>query len=166
MTEISELERRITAALDRISTGVEGLGGGDAVASEALQSALDDEKMANAQLEERVRSLKDQHDAQLREAKALTEDRMVALESEVAALRAAEQETKSQNRALRQSNQRLQASLQQLRETGAATVEPHLLNQAMMSELEGLRAARASDRAEIDEILGALKPLVTENADA
>lgn len=91
---------------------------------------------------------------------------MVALESEVAALRAAEQETKSQNRALRQSNQRLQASLQQLRETGAATVEPHLLNQAMMSELEGLRAARASDRAEIDEILGALKPLVTENADA
>ena len=166
MTEISELERRITAALDRIGSGLDGLGGGDSSAAEALQSALEDEKMANAQLEERVRSLKDQHDAQLREAQAATADRMEALEAEVARLREEAQDAKSQNRNLRQSNQRLQASLQQLREAGANGVEPQMLNQAMMSELESLRTSRAADRAELDDILGSLKPLLTESENA
>ena len=166
MTEIAELERRLNAALDRIGTGLDGLGGTDTGALDALQSALDDEKMASAQLEERVRSLKDQHDAQLREANQSTADRIEALEAEVAALREESQEAKTQSRNLRQSNQRLQASLQQLREAGLSQVEPQMLNQAMMSELEGLRATRAADRMEVEDILGALKPLLTEGSDA
>ncbi len=42
--------------------------------------------------------------------------------------------------------------------------EPHLLNRAMMTELEALRAARAADVAEMDEILSELKPLIGEVA--
>lgn len=161
MSDITELERRITAALDRIGTGIDGLGSGD---SSALQTALDEEKMANAQLEERVRSLKDQHEAKVAEIETGLADRLAKLTADLEAARNEAGEAKSQNRALRQSNQRLQASLHSLREASANAVEPHMINQAMMSELEGLRAARSADRAEVEEILGALEPLLKEDA--
>ena len=48
----------------------------------------------------------------------------------------------------------------------AGVSEPHLVNQAMMSELEGLRVAREGDRAEMDAILGELKPLLEEPSNA
>ena len=38
--------------------------------------------------------------------------------------------------------------------------EPHLINRAMLAELEGLRAARATDVAESSAILAALVPLI------
>lgn len=165
VAEIAELEQRIKDAMDRIGAGLDGLnaaGGG----SEALQEALETEKMANAQLEERIRSLRDTHDAQLQEVKAGMADRMASLEAQVEQMTTDLNDAKSQTRALRQSNQRLQASLQSLREAGSGEVEPHLINHAMMSELEALRASRQSDQAELDEILGALKPMLGEQNNA
>lgn len=64
MSQIEELQRRIVAAMERIGTGVEVLrnvappsGGQD----DAIRAALDDERVANAQLEERLTTLKDRH---------------------------------------------------------------------------------------------------------
>lgn len=193
MADISELDQRIQAALERISNGLEGLG--QAAADAALAEEIEAERMANAQLEERIRALREQHEAQLRETEASASERVAAIESEMGQLRAthenqlqevqtqanerlaaleedlgqsraAAEEAKSQNRALRQSNQRLNASLASLREAGVAGVEPHLLNHAMMSELEALRTLRTSDKAEMEEILGALRPLLKEGAHA
>ena len=48
-----------------------------------------------------------------------------------------------------------------LREANEAGVgEPHLINKAMLAELEGLRATRAADAAEAAAILDRLDPLV------
>ena len=44
--------------------------------------------------------------------------------------------------------------------------EPHLLNKAMLAELEALRATRLSEMAEMDEILAELKPLIGDMQDA
>jgi len=64
MTDISDLQARITAALDRIGTGLEALDKASATepadAGEVarLTEALEEERTANAQLEERVRSIR------------------------------------------------------------------------------------------------------------
>ncbi|WP_133169927.1 hypothetical protein [Shimia abyssi] len=77
MSDISDLENRISAAMDRIGRGVEALssapsgdGGGDA---ERLERALEDEKMAGAQLEERVKALVQNQDALEKELAATNE---------------------------------------------------------------------------------------------
>ncbi|MCP3969057.1 MAG: hypothetical protein GY717_01790 [Rhodobacteraceae bacterium] len=160
MTEIADLERRIYAALDRIGAGLDGLGAaaqapGDDAELQSLREALEAEKTANAQLEERVRSLHQQQGTQVAE-----------LEEQTTALKASAQEAKTQTQQLRLTNQHLQASLEQLRDAAAAGVDPHMINQAMMSELDGLRSVRDADRAELDELLGALKPLLKETQDA
>ena len=40
--------------------------------------------------------------------------------------------------------------------------EPHLINKAMMAELEGLRAARGADRGEVEAVLVALGQVIAE----
>jgi len=153
MTEIADLERRITTALDRIGAGLDGLGGSgpDETALEELRDALETEKTANAQLEERLKTLHENHDARIRE-----------LEENLEGLKTSAYEAKNRVQKLRKANQHLQASLQSLREASATGVEPHLINQAVMSELEGLRTIRDGDRAELDDILGALSPMLKE----
>ena len=75
MSQIDELQSRMTRALDRISKGVETLSAMEPPAPEPLDdgsaeeiarlsAALEDEQMANAQLEARVKSLHDQIEAQ------------------------------------------------------------------------------------------------------
>ena len=158
MAEIADLERRITAALDRIGAGLGALQapapvpeGPSEAEFQAMQEAVEAERTANAQLEERVKTLHEQRDT---------------LQAQLDALTAAGNDAKSQVQQLRKTNQHLQASLQTLREASASGVEPHLINQAMMSELDGLRSVRDADRAELDEILGALQPLLKEAQDA
>ena len=164
MTDIAELEQRIAAALDRIGTGLEGIGAAppdvpvpaDADEVEALRDALEAEKTAGAQLEERIRALHQKQD----ERETAAEARLAAAEDQVRAAR-------EQVQKLKQANQKLRQSLQDLRETAAeGATEPDLINQAVLSELEGLRAARDGDRAEMDAILGELKPLLEERSDA
>jgi len=162
MTDIAELERRITSALDRIGTGLDGLSlpSTEPVADPAeltnLRELLEAEQIANAQLEERVKSLRKTLEAKLAE-----------VESELSAAKASANEAKNQLQQMRKTNQHLQASLSTLREAAAkGTIEPHLINQAMTSELDGLRAVRAADRAEMDEIMASLKPMLQEAQDA
>ena len=162
MTQVEELERRITAALDRIGRGLDTLA--PAVEAQAvepapdnsaeideLKQALEDEKLVSAQLEERIRALHEKNDARLDEmaqAGAAQAETMSRLDGELQRLRAANDQLREANAALRAANEK-------------GVGEPHLINKAMLAELEGLRAARAADRAETDAILGALAPLLT-----
>lgn len=271
MSQIEELQSRITAAMDRIGAGVETLVdqmGSNADADAALQTALEEEKLANAQLEERLKSIKAKHAAELEEAQAgasstvapNTEElqaeldglkaqladtsevdglkvelaeataKLVAAEAakaeanaavadagevetlraeidelrakadnteevdglniEIAALKAelanseqlddlkAELDMLRAERVsqaditvqldkdlqrLRKANDQLRAANTALREANEAGVgEPSLINQAMLAELEALRASRATDAAEAKAILSRLEPLLAQ----
>lgn len=152
MSDIPHLEHRITAALDRIRRGVEAASAAsrEGAQSEDLARQLDEEKTANAQLEERVRLLKERQDGKLAE-----------LESNVEAGRTRAARMDRELQRLRQVNAELRDNNAKLREALAAGVsEPHLVNKAMLAELEALRAVRAADAAEMDAILDELTPIV------
>ena len=74
MSQVEELESRITSALDRIAKGVETLGaesgGVDTEELEKVRSELEDEKLVSAQLEERIKALHEKQDARFAELKA------------------------------------------------------------------------------------------------
>ncbi len=68
MSQIEELQRRIMAAMERIGSGVEALGQPDQSGGGSdpeLRAALEEERLANAQLEERLKNLKDRHDQEV-----------------------------------------------------------------------------------------------------
>jgi chromosome segregation ATPase len=154
------LEARATAALDRLATGLDRLvmpapgPGADEVA--ALTEALEAERAANEQLEERVRAIKER------------QERVVArLEAEVAGLRAAVAERDAAFEGLRAANDRLRTNNMALREAILAGLpDADLVNRAMAHELDGLRAARAADRAEVDLLLAELRPHAEEPSHA
>lgn len=68
MSDIAELERRITAALDRIGAGVEAASDSGEITT--LNEALEAERVANAQLEERVSAIKEKQDNGIKELEA------------------------------------------------------------------------------------------------
>ncbi len=160
MTEIAALQRRLRDALDSIATGVDVLQAPvpqvDAEELSRLQDALAAEQEANAQLEERLRSQREKMERMEREQRTA----IGRLKQELA-------DGEIQTQRMRRTNTQLRQSIQSLREAAeTGVVEPHLINQAMMSELEGLRVVREGDRAEMDAILGELKPLLEEGQDA
>jgi DNA anti-recombination protein RmuC len=159
MQDIAELEQRITAALERIGKGLDRLAAAPprpapqaaaAPAAEALRAQLEEEKSLTAQLQERLRNLKDRESkadlqakidklTQQLDVQGLELQRMrrtaVSLREQLAALRAAQAE---------------------------GVVEAQLINKAMAAELDALRAIRLTETAEIDDILAALEPHLTE----
>lgn len=154
MSDIEELQRRITAAMDRVAVGLDGLRTDTGADTAELEQALEDEKTVNAQLSERIRALTHRQDADLAAAKAQADTvtgRLTEMDTELQRLRSA-------NNALRQSNE----DLRQANEAGVG--DAHLINKAMMAELEGLRATRAADVSEMNTIIDTLTPLIqTEN---
>lgn len=163
MSDISLLEGRITAALDRIRRGVEWMDELAAAAptlpldhskteADSLRARLDEERTVNAQLEERVRALKDRQDG-----------RVAQLEAEVAESRAQLVTVDKDLQSLRHTNAELRDIAARLREALAQGVtEPQLINRAMLAELEALRAARAVDLAEVNAVIAGLRPLLGE----
>lgn len=152
MSDIDELQSRITAAMDRIAKGVDAARDKPPAPDPETLRALEDERTANAQLRERVYALKTKADEELANLRTQVEDtggRIAALDLELQRLRKANQQLTEACSALREANQE-------------GVGEPHLINTAMQAELEALRAARASDVAEADAILAALEPLVKE----
>jgi chromosome segregation ATPase len=153
MSDIIELQRRIMAAMDRVASGLgelSGTGGGDA----ATQQALEDEKVVNAQLTERIRMLSQRHEsdlAKLRETTEGTQAQLAKLDADLQKLRKANTQLSQSNQALRDAN-------------AAGVAEPHLINKAMLAELEALRAARAADISEANTIIAAMTPLLEEGA--
>lgn len=157
MSQIDELQGRITAALDRIAAGLEARP--DPAAAEegvALRTALEEERLANAQLQERVKALHarlDAREAEIARLEGAQSESLGRLDRDLQSLRKANQQLRDNNRALREALQ-------------AGVAEPHLVNKAMLTELEGLRAARAADRAEVDAILGELGRVVAASGGA
>ena len=132
MQEIIDLERRITAALERIARSVAQSVApraapsdpAEIVAPENLQDALEEERMANAQLHERLRILRDRESV----------DRQ-NFEAEVAALKATH---------------------------AAEARDLVTLVETMTRELTALRAERRAEAEEITDIVAALNPLIVE----
>ncbi|MAU45350.1 MAG: hypothetical protein CMP09_11110 [Yangia sp.] len=199
MSQIEELQSRMSRALDRIAKGVEALSAAppsapapepqpeaapgpatavdtswaeaaEEAAAEAaaeiarLRNALDEEKMANSQLEERVKTLRSRlEEAQAAPAAPMVSDaalmeRVEAQRESMAALDAEMQRLKTANDMLRKTCEEMRGALQD------NVGEPHLVNKAMLAELEALRAARAAEEAEIRAVLGAMAPLLSEAA--
>ena len=150
MSNIDELQRRITAAMDRVALGVEKLGTATGYADPEMAQALEDERTANAQLTERVRALKIKFASEMATVRTQVEEsdaRMAQLDVELQRVRRANTQLTEACAALRDAN-----------EEGVG--DPHLINKAMLAELEALRAARAADVAEATAILSALTPLM------
>ncbi|WP_417724085.1 hypothetical protein [Salipiger sp.] len=197
MSQIDDLQARISRALDRISQGVERLSvtpppaaaepeagpppepevqelaptpaeeapdappavAADSEETERLRAELDDEKIANAQLEERVKVLR----ARLDLAEAGGGGADAALSEQLEAQREAMSAMDGDLQRLRMSNEMLRRTNQELREALEANVgEPHLVNKAMLAELEALRAARAAEATEARAVLTALEPMFRE----
>lgn len=156
MSDISELERRITAALARITAGLDSLSATPTPeGADATQEALLSEQLANAQLNERLRAVKEK-----------SETTIAALEKKVEKMTQQLDVQGLELQRMRKTNIQLRETLRALREAQeAGTAEPHLLNKSMMAELEALRASRMAEMAEMEEILGELKPLIGERAD-
>ena len=162
MSELQDLQRRITAALERIGQGVgrlsaggdgAGDGPGDAALAE-LREALEAERNANAQLNERLRAVKerDAHSAQQMEIRIEAMTRQLDVQG-------------LELQRMRKTTIQLREQLRILREAAdAGSVDAHLINKSMLAEMEALRAVRASETAELDEILAELQPLVEEVA--
>ena len=162
MQDITELEKRIAAALERIGKGLDRLplqaratAGAPATGTDALLRAqLDEEKSLTAQLQARLRA------ASAREAKGDLQEKVDRLTQDLDV-----QGLELQR--MRRVNATLREQLEALRSAQAAGVtEPGQINKAMLAELEALRALRLSEIAEMDEILAALEPHLTEASHA
>jgi predicted nucleic acid-binding Zn-ribbon protein len=107
-----------------------------------LRDELEEEKLVSGQLEERNKKLREKYDAAREALEAELETQRMAtakLDMEMQRMRAANEQLRSSNAALREANEK-------------GVGEPHLINKAMLAELEGLRASRAVDRAEAEAI--------------
>jgi hypothetical protein len=157
MQDLAEIELRLSAALDRIETGLAALpdARGPSVAlqnQDDHQAALDEERMLTAQLNERLRAVKEK-DAQTQAQFTTKIDQMSAqLDSQSAELKR-----------MRNTTVQLREVLRILREASAQGLsDPHLVNRAMLAELDALRATRMTEVAQMDEILAELAPLIEE----
>ena len=155
MSDIAALEGRITQALDRIRAGIEAASAAPQPAAgddPDLRRQLDEERTANAQLEERVRALKERQDGRVAELEHQVDtqaDQLAQLDAELQRLRA--------------SNADMRQISAQLRSAAADGVaEPELINRALMAEVEALLAQRSADIGEMDAILAGLAPILKE----
>ncbi|WP_395002787.1 hypothetical protein [Cypionkella sp.] len=162
MQDIAELERRITVALERIDHGVTALvvpslqDAPSAMLPESdfakLNEALDEERMLNAQLNERLRVVSDK-----------AQSDKTALLAEISELNAQVSDQSAELGRLREALASLSDDLDALRGMAEGNViEPEQINHALQTELEQLQASRAAEAAELASIIKALTPLVAE----
>lgn len=165
MDEITELERRILFALERIGAGVEGFdpqsvglglssGATSSIEVDVLKAELEAERSANAQLTERVRAIKDKQENMV----VALERNAVRLAKQLEQQGAELQRQRRLNDSLTDVNKRLSDAVR------AGLSDPETLNLALLSEVEAMRASRKAEMAEVEEILAELKPLVGEVA--
>lgn len=179
MQTLAELEQRITSALERIGRGLEAplprVDVADdteraeseaalaevqaalaeeqtraATAEAALRNALDEEQSRSAKLAERLRAIADRDEA----AQTQMDSRLEKLTGQLDV-----QGLELQR--MRKVVIQLREQVRVLAEAQAAGLaDPALVNRALQSELEALRAIRLSEAAEIEEILAEIAPLI------
>jgi chromosome segregation ATPase len=162
MSEIEQFEQRIAAAMERIGHAVDRLSEqaaapppepeADPEELTALRTQLEEERVANAQLEARVQAIRERQETRVAALQAQAEDQSAALarlDAELQRLRRVNQQLRENNVALRRAN-----------EQGVG--EPELIDASMQAELEALRAARDAEAAEVGAILAVLGPLAEQ----
>jgi hypothetical protein len=198
-SKIAELERRITAALERIGSGLDAFAKAsvseampvppspsqDADASDASDGQTEVAKVAatgpspaeiqanNRMLRGRVATLMSelQHSnaqvaeltEQLKTSKAREIQPQIPTDAKVEKMTQQLDVQGLELQRMRKSTVQLREHLRILHEAAAAqAVQPHMINKAMLAELESLRATRHSETAEMDEILAEIRPLIAE----
>jgi chromosome segregation ATPase len=161
MQDIAELEGRIAAALDRIGQGLDRLPGAQAKGAAPAgaydkdvartQSALEEERMVTAQLNERLRSVKEKEALMRAELEEKCQRLTRQLDTQGLELQR-----------MRKTAVQLREQLREIREAQLRDSEPHLVNKAMLTELEALRATRMTEMAEMEELIAELSPLLEE----
>ncbi|MGO4855268.1 hypothetical protein [Phaeovulum sp. W22_SRMD_FR3] len=121
----------------------------------ALREALEAERQANAQLSDRVRAIRDKQETMV----TLLERRLAATQRDCDRWAREVARMKRANLDLTEANRGLTAAIGQGADTDDG-VAAHLINRAMLAELESLRALRSAERAELEEILSGLEPLI------
>ncbi|MBN2759849.1 MAG: hypothetical protein JXQ79_05065 [Rhodobacteraceae bacterium] len=155
MTDIKQMETRLSHALDRISAAAGKLTTAPAPVIEDADSAklraeLDAERAKTAQLTERVNAVRQRQDSSVASL-----ERRLARMTEQLDLQSLEMLR------LKKANSKLIEANRQLREGHEAQViEPSAINRSLVAELEALRAERAAELAEMEDVLGELKPLM------
>lgn len=155
MSDIEDLTRRISEAIERASNSIEGLAL-PAGEQEDLAQELEAEKTANAQLEERVKAIREKQ-----------ETLVADLEAQVSSLNQALESRDKDLQRIRRVNATLRETTSKLREANAAGLpDAHLVNKSMQSELDSMRAAMDAEANEIAEIMASLDTIVKEASDA
>lgn len=176
MSDLAPVERRLSAALERIArqierapekaadkaakprAGVFGLGarpepGPDpeqTAVIASLREALEKERAANAQLSERVHQVKQRQETTIAQL-----ERRLARLTEQLDLQSLEMLR------LKKANTRLAEANAGLRDAQVeAFPDATLINKSISAELDALQAERRAEMAEMEEILAELKPLV------
>lgn len=153
MTELKTLEAQLAEALGRIARAGTALsdttGQGDSAEVARLQAALEAATSRAEALETAAAQTRARFEAALQDQQTAMTD----LDAELQRLRAVTQRLAENNAALRAACE-------------ANAVEPALLNQSMIAELEALRAERAAETREVQTVMAALNPLLTEKETA
>lgn len=168
------LEQRIASALDRIARRLDrplavqsrpatpapapvaapAAFPGEAAAVTALQVQLDEERALTLRLQKQLRVSKE------REAKGDTQTKIDRLTQDLDVQGLEVQRMRRVNTALLQQ-------VEALREAQMSGVpEPSLINKVLVVELDALRALRLTEMAEMDEIIAAIEPHLTEAGNA
>lgn len=122
-----------------------------------LKKELEDERLANAQLESRVSSIRERQDKIVERHRDTVQSLRKQVNEQFKALSDLDielQRLRSANALLRQSN----AALRKASEEGVP--DAHLINDVMRAELESLRSERMADRAEVAALMDSLSPMV------
>jgi DNA repair exonuclease SbcCD ATPase subunit len=138
------------------SAAPETAAGADPAEIARLRQALEDEQLAVEQWKERNARLKQQRDkfkAEIEAEQGRGAQSVGKLDTELQALRAANQQLRENNARLREAN-------------AAGLADAELVNAGLQAELEALRAAYAADRAETEAVMNKLSAAVTAAAPA
>lgn len=154
MSDIAELERRITAALERIGRGIER-----GIERAAPQSGPEVPDEAPAL---RIAALMAERDAALAAAQA-ARDETARLQSSVDLLTRQLDGHGLDMQRMRKTVIQLRETLRGLREAQVAALpDAGLVHTALIAELEALRTERHADLMEMEAIIAELKPLTAE----
>ena len=156
MSDISELESRITAALDRIAWSVEN-GLDQPAAAPTTSAPLGDSDLAEELEIERATNQK------LSAASAENMAQIERLEVRVTRLANKLEQTETENKRLENVIETLSQNNDALREANAAHQgDASTAEASANTQLEHLRALRDADRGELDDIMAELAPIVKE----
>lgn len=148
MQDITELQRRLTAALDRIGSGLDRLGavsdGTEASDHQSLSAELEAERTRVRELEDRLEDSRDR-----------TGMRAPDIEAELKRCRALLESVEADRNRLKAGNDALRAALRAAQAAGDIA-DADAVNATMAAELDALRQVRESDRTELDAVLTAL----------